>query len=211
MTSIIYFSQFLTRARACVFTCVLKDNHLCLRHSRTLGDSFGIGVGGCDLTYRSWYSVRKNLFTQISTSLKGNIPYTWPRSLAGPLDAFSFAFALPRTIWRIFLSLTYHRSRLRCRDRKQFVRLGQRASSAEVLHVEGLRTPQASYRSRDSAFAIIKRDINFPNGSSVVYIHSIVIYICSKKWQVAARKFHSQKSHHRSRHSKDISEIGPPH
>lgn len=85
------------------------------RHPRALGDSFGIGVEGCDLPAsidREFQS--KNLFTRISTSPKGNIPYTWPRSLAGPFDASSLAPLLRRRR-RIFLPLACHRGRSRLR------------------------------------------------------------------------------------------------
>lgn len=115
--SIIYFQLLLY---------VPKDSHLrsaLPSNTRRVSGSVSEGATCPRLSIREFRS--KNLFTRISTSPKGNILCTWPRSR-------SWARSI---LVRGYFSLSPRPSfpESVCRGRKQFVRLGQRASSAEVL------------------------------------------------------------------------------
>lgn len=121
-----------------------------------------------------------------------------------PSRAVAAPFPLAESMSR---SKTVRETRTASKFRESFARRRTRDSSRE-----------SSYESRNLAFAVIKCDINFSSGSSICflatpfYIHSnaLLFTFDQKSGGFPRERFIRRKvDHHRSRHSRDISKIGP--
>lgn len=140
MSSIIYF-QLLPND-------VLKDSHVRSASSPSARRQFrnrGRRVRPARV-YRSWIPVEESVYPNFHVAERKYSVYVTAFA-RGPVRCLLARAAPPQTMADVspprVPTQPFPFAESRCRGRKQFARLGQQASSAEVLHVEGLGKPRA--------------------------------------------------------------------